>query len=392
VLTGPEARVSMATADEEGDATLEIAEGGRLEVGDRIEAGREDGGGGARRIALDGGTLVADSLEMWAGTLMGAGMLSDGDASDGFASLVDSSLLVGSVLEGGGLVAGRGDLSVVGDIVMSGGTLGFTRLAGAAPDQLLIEGGLEIAGATLNVDWQGAPPDPDSLSAYRLIRASDGITLDGLTLETSLAGAPVTYELRADGRELWLLAGDGAPPPPVARVSGTILTRSGNPFDGVAVNFASDSGGVETVTSGPAGTFAFEVATDSSGQISATQDYSLAAGDPRITTASALEALRISVGLTPSWGPAGAMDYIAADFNDDGRVTTADALGILRVAVGLSAEAAPRWIFLDAEADLAEVSRSNTEVAQGLRLGPVTSDIADLGLVGILVGHVQDYT
>ena len=114
-------------------------------------------------------------------------------------------------------------------------------------------------------------------------------------------------------------------------------------------------------------------------------------GDPAITTASALEALRMAVGLNPSWGPAGPMDFIAADFNGDGQVSTADALGILRVAVGLAAEDQPRWIFVDSEADLSHVSRADTQVDNGLRLDPVTADTTDLGLTGILVGHVQEY-
>ena len=116
-----------------------------------------------------------------------------------------------------------------------------------------------------------------------------------------------------------------------------------------------------------------------------------AASAPAITTASALEALRIAVGLNPSWGPAGAMDFIAADFNGDGAVTTADALEILRVAVGLEAESAPRWVFIDPGADLSNISRSDTSLDPGIRFDDASALASDLSLTGILIGHVQEY-
>jgi hypothetical protein len=72
-----------------------------------------------------------------------------------------------------------------------------------------------------------------------------------------------------------------------------------------------------------------------------------------ITSADALAALKIAVGLNPNSDPDGdgplealaASPYqlIAADINQDGRVTSADALAILKVAVGLGDALEPSW-------------------------------------------------
>lgn len=72
-----------------------------------------------------------------------------------------------------------------------------------------------------------------------------------------------------------------------------------------------------------------------------------------ITSADALAALKIAVGLNPNTDPDGSgpqepvavspYQLIAADMNGDGRVTSADALAILKVAVGLSDAVTPTW-------------------------------------------------
>ena len=75
-----------------------------------------------------------------------------------------------------------------------------------------------------------------------------------------------------------------------------------------------------------------------------------------ITSADALAALKIAVGLNPNPDPDGAgplsasevspYQLIAADVNQDGRITSADALAILKMAVGLSTAASPEWLFV----------------------------------------------
>lgn len=81
-----------------------------------------------------------------------------------------------------------------------------------------------------------------------------------------------------------------------------------------------------------------------------------------ISSADALAALRIAVGLNPNRDPDGSgplaaarmspYQVIAADANGDGLVTSADALAILRMAVHAPDAAAQKWIFVDEALDL----------------------------------------
>lgn len=388
-LTGPETRVDMASGAEGGTAMLQIVEGGLLDAGDLLVAGHEDSTEGSRQIVLDGGTLIADSLQLRDATLMGAGVLNDPDPGNGFAALVDSRLLVGTALEDGAPVAGRGDLSVVGDVALTGGELGFTRLAGADPDQLLIAGGLSLSGTTLTLDWQGPPPDPGTPGEFLLASASGGITLADVTFDTTLEDVAVTHELRAGGTELWAVAGDA--PPPVVTVSGSIQARSGAAMPDVAVTFTPDSDGAnDSTTTDATGSFSLALEPGASGALTAERDHG--PEDPGVTIASAIDVLRLALGLPPSWGsPATALDFIAADFTGDGRVGVGDAIEMLRVALNLPSDHAARWLFLDAEADLSAIDRSNTRVDEGLQLGPLTADTQDLALTGVLIGHLQDF-
>ena len=178
-------------------------------------------------------------------------------------------------------------------------------------------------------------------------------------------------------------------PPETVTLSGTVTDRSGEALPDAVVLFSPDDGdSLETVPAED-GSFSVELPAGTGGVLDAALDWT--PGAPSITTTSALEALRMAVGLSPSWGPAGPMDYIAADFNGDGQVTTADALDILRVAVGLPTDQAPRWLFIDSDADLSAVTRSNSQIEPGLRIDAMDGSDHDFGLTGILVGHVQEY-
>ena len=226
----------------------------------------------------------------------------------------------------------------------------------------------------------------DDADAVQALPEGEQVT-DSLTV-TSLDGtASETITVTVTGTGVR----DDTPPEPEDTVvlAGAVVDRAGNELVGTSVTFTPDGGGNAGVDTDASGRFSFELPVGSTGHLDAARGHG--AGDPSISTASALEALRMAVGLNPSWGAAEPMDFIAADFNGDGRVTTADALGILRVAVGLTAEQAPRWLFVDSDADLSEVSRSNTHIDTGLRLDPIAGNTADLSLTGILIGHVQEY-
>ena len=179
--------------------------------------------------------------------------------------------------------------------------------------------------------------------------------------------------------------------PDVVALSGQVSDRDGAAMEGVTVTFTPDGAPppVTAPATGADGSFALEVEPGTGGALQAAAPWTAQA--PTITTGSALEALRMAVGLNPSWGEASGHDFIAADIDGDGRVTTADALEILRVAVGLPSQADPRWVFVDSAADLSHLSRTDTALEPGIALPPPDSDMTDLALTGIAVGHVQEY-
>ncbi len=185
------------------------------------------------------------------------------------------------------------------------------------------------------------------------------------------------------------VTGSGIPGTPLFAVGGSVVDRAGEALPDTVLTFTPKAGDAVEVKSGEDGGFGFTLPPGAAGQIEA--ERPVGPDDPSITSASALEALRLAVGLAPSWGQAEAQDFIAADFDGDGRVTAEDALDILRVSVGLTADNAPRWVFIDSEADLSEISRVNTQLETGIALDPVGAATSDLGLTGILVGYVQEF-
>ena len=81
-----------------------------------------------------------------------------------------------------------------------------------------------------------------------------------------------------------------------------------------------------------------------------------------ITSADALAALRIAVGINPNTDPDGVgpltalnlspYQVMAADANEDGKVNSADALAILRMAVKLPTAVPQEWFFVSESQDL----------------------------------------
>ncbi len=123
------------------------------------------------------------------------------------------------------------------------------------------------------------------------------------------------------------------------------------------------------------------------GQLRASRVYNPTT-DPEITAGDALEALRLGVGLDPSWGAADGFDFIAADMNGDGKVTAGDALEILKVAVGLDTSNQPEWNFVDSNADFSGAGTSNVPDT-GVTLPALQADTS-LTLQGLLVGNMDD--
>jgi hypothetical protein len=113
--------------------------------------------------------------------------------------------------------------------------------------------------------------------------------------------------------------------------------------------------------------------------------------DPEITAQDALEVLRLSVGMSPSFGTARGAHYVAADINGDGQVNAQDALEVLRFALGLESAYAPRWVFLDEHINLDEMglSAANSFVQTGASIDLLNTDAGDLSLTAILLGNID---
>lgn len=359
-----------------------IAEGGLLRIDGEawLDLGDEIALGNGARLVMDGGSLAAPFLGVEGGALLaGTGRL----ATD--VALIGAELRIGDRLDDGAvLMPGLGRLEVQGSLAKAGGSAIFGFDAGGS-DLLDVTGSLTLIGTALMLE-PPAPGAPLPGGALLLARAAGGVTLQSMTTPKGLA-----LELREDGTELWLA--ETAPP---LTVTGTLRTPHGGALDGVVVSFlpedapaaaarsgfgatsGADAGAVRSVTAD--GAFALTLPAGSAGWIGAQP----APAGARPDTGAALEALRLSVGLRPSWGEARPEDFIAADITGDGQVTAHDALTILRSAVGLETAHVPRWVFLDAGQEIGPQSRDAVAYEPGLWIAPETD--AHVDLTAILVG------
>lgn len=175
------------------------------------------------------------------------------------------------------------------------------------------------------------------------------------------------------------------------RVAGQVQTHGGDPFPGVKLSFRPNDTGAPAIETASIANGSFEVMIDDGmrGHLAARQDYD-AATDPLITAEDALEILRLAVDLEPSWGPADAFDFIAADVDRSGDVTAFDALEVLRHAVGLESDYAPGWVFIDGGAQLDAIQRENVAYDTGINLAAVNADMQP-SMSGVLLGDLAEY-
>jgi len=165
-----------------------------------------------------------------------------------------------------------------------------------------------------------------------------------------------------------------------------LYDRSGEAISGFQLSTSSGSAIENYVTSGT-GSFDWSSAPGATVEFVSATSYSNSS--KAVTSADALDALKLSVGLTPSNGTPNAYDYIAADFNRDGKVTSSDALDILKYAVGLEVERDAEWIFIRSDDDLSAAGKNSVEYDTNILIEEITSD-AKIDLVGILIGDVND--
>ena len=110
----------------------------------------------------------------------------------------------------------------------------------------------------------------------------------------------------------------------------------------------------------------FTLASNVAGEKMITAAKEMTANDQQkvVTSADALAALKIAVGLNPNGDdsfPVSPYQMIAADVNKDGRVNSADALKILKIAVGLSDAIPQEWLFVSETEDFWDETANNGE-------------------------------
>ncbi|MTJ05089.1 MAG: hypothetical protein FH759_10415 [Sediminimonas qiaohouensis] len=250
------------------------------------------------------------------------------------------------------------------------------------------------ADAVLLGDFSAAEITEASLQAEGAGLFPGTLTFDNAVLDLLVTNGDPTYldaaldALPADDTELAMVLkqGQGRAALSVAISDGA----SSMALEGADVTFVADlATAPQALGEVGAGQYRLDLGEGTAGQVRVTKIYD-AGGSTGITVADALEALRMSVGLTPSWGPAGAMHLLAADMNGDGAVTVADALAILRHAVGLESPGAePRWLFLPPGTDTtsADIGTMAAPAIQ-LDLDPVYGDHT-LDMTAILIGNVD---
>lgn len=166
--------------------------------------------------------------------------------------------------------------------------------------------------------------------------------------------------------------------------SGSVVHLSGKALPNVLIS----SPNAENIYTSDVGLFSFSTSNEIN-KIEAALDYDGSSNSKIISSQDALDALRLSVGLSTSSGTHNAADFIAADFNQDGKVSSQDALSILKFSVGLMIDHQPKWVFLDTNADYSGINKSNIAYSEGIN--SFASEPADqISLTGVLIGDVND--
>jgi hypothetical protein len=391
---------------------------------------------GAARQIDDGSSITVDNDQifrdgdMYTVVFAGAdGKVGAGDARlnvivrDGFVDLsAQISADMAGQVEG---LLGDGDGNPDDDIALADGTvlarpLAFEDLygndAGTNPNlrddwRVTTEGQSLFtydAGETLEGFYDPAAPaggpadgvSPEALSAAQQAVEGAGLTPGTLAFQNAVQDRLAT----GDDRFIASSSTEAAPTTQTAGSAGalaqgeeritfdvSLVDRGGAAVDDAVVNFSvAGNAPILGKDADGAGQYGLSLGASSpGGTVNAVRGYDDAT-DPAIGVSDALNALRLAVGLDPSFGPASAMDFIAADVDRSGQVGVSDALDILRFAVGLETENAPRWVFLDDTQDLNGVGADNVVYESGVETGAPGQLTGPVELTGVLLGSVAE--
>ncbi|WP_367646815.1 beta-propeller fold lactonase family protein [Ruegeria arenilitoris] len=168
----------------------------------------------------------------------------------------------------------------------------------------------------------------------------------------------------------------------------SINSETANPgLTDAEIRFTPDGGGTISVRADEEGRFDLGLPSGTfEGELDIVKTYSTASDE--ITALDALQALRIAVGLGPSWGSATPENLIAADITQDGMVNALDALVILQAALRLPAAYDAKWVFLDDDTDLSGITESNVHYETGVEVTAV-DNVITTDMTSILLGNVE---
>ena len=178
---------------------------------------------------------------------------------------------------------------------------------------------------------------------------------------------------------------DAAPPPEVHLVGRVSLGHSETPVAGLSLQVLHSDGAVQDLTTAGDGSVSLPPVVQAAQLVAVPQDT---AESGQITALDALNILRMSVGLDPTFGEADAFDFVAADVDGNGAVTAHDALDVLRHTVGLDAGDVGHIALIDEVA--ANPTRTQVAAERGVDLG-TAPDPDDLDITAVRLGDLGIY-
>lgn len=265
-----------------------------------------------------------------------------------------------------------------GNDTLNGGAGNDNIYAGAGNDTLTGGAGDDTFvfyygdGNNTITDWTN---DEDSIHFYGV----DGLRADtSVVLQTVNSLNDVVYTL-TDGTSVTLKNAKHT-------VTTSVVTRDGSKIADADV-VMSDGTNSSSYKSTADGSVSGSLTSGSASTVTGSLAYSNST--KAVSSQDALDALKLSVGMTTAAGTKTAFDFISADFNQDGKVSSQDALAILKYSVGLKAEEQAKWVFVETNGDYSGVNKSNTSYTEGVSIDDLTADTS-VGLTGILIGDVND--
>ena len=263
-----------------------------------------------------------------------------------------------------------------GDDIIYCGTGNDTLTGGLGADEFRFYSG---DGSNTITDFDVAR---DTCSFYQL--SGDKITSENITVSTNNSGE-VKYSL-IDGTNVTLKGIFEIPEIEDFTVSSIVSTRDGSKIADVDV-VMSDGANSSSYKSAADGSVSGSLTSGSASTVTGSLAYSNST--KAVSSQDALDALKLSVGMTTAAGTKTAFDFISADFNQDGKVSSQDALSILKYSVGLTTPEQAKWVFVDTGGDYSGVSKSNISYTEGVSIANLSADTT-VGLTGILIGDVND--